>query len=199
MRFPLLPAAFAALCLSLPAAAQDVQVFGGKGTRAASTLILFGKNVAAGMSIQHGEPEWKPENDAMMDQLKGRLLRLGKDWWTTFTTSVAIEIGGKKIPAGSYLVGLECDKDGKFSLALLDSTKGMQQGAFPLEDQKTHLMNWKPDIVAPMTLNKDVSKEVVSKMSIELTADKKDPSKGMFTIAWGKHTLTAPMTISLGK
>lgn len=196
MRFPLLTAAFAAVCFSLPTAAQDVQAFGGKGTRAASTVILFGKNLMAGMSITHGEPVWKADNDAMIDQLKGKLLRLGMDWWTTFSTSVAVEIGGQKVPAGCYLLGLNCDKDGKFALALLDATKGMQQGALPFEHPETHKMNWKPDMLAPLTLNKDASKDVVSKMSIEITTDKKEPSKGTFTIAWGKHTLTAPVTIA---
>jgi hypothetical protein len=199
MRFPILTAALAALCFSAPTLAQDVQVFGGKGTRAASTLVMFGKDVMAGMSVTYGEPGWQDSHEKMLPELKGRLLRLGKDWWTTFTTSVAIDIGGTKIPAGSYLLGLQCDKDGKFSLALLDATKGMQQGAVPFENPQTKQMNWKPDMLAPLTFNQGTAKESVAKMSIELKADQTDPSKGTFTIAWGKHTLTAPMTIQLKK
>ena len=199
MRFPILTAALAALCLSLPAAAQDMQVFGGKGTRAASTLLMFGKGFGAGMSVTYGEPVWKDSINDEMDKAKGHTLRLGKDWWTTFTTTAAIEIGGTKIPAGCWLLGLHCDKDGKFSLTFLDATKGMQQGALPFSMSEDMSMNWKPDFTAPLTLNKDANKEVVSKLSIEVTADKKEPTKGMFTIAWGKHTLTGPMTIAVAK
>lgn len=201
MRLPFFTAALAALCFSLSATAQDqkLRVFGGKGTRAASTLLMFGEGVMAGMSITYGEPVWQDQYDGMLDGLKGKLHRLGKDWWTTFTTTTAIELGGQKIPAGAWLVGLQCDKDGNFGLTFLDATKGMQQGALPFPNQQTGEMNWKPDHVAPLTLNKGSAAEVASKMSIDIAADKADPTKGTFTIAWGKHTLTAPVVVHTKK
>ncbi|MBL8756040.1 MAG: DUF2911 domain-containing protein, partial [Planctomycetes bacterium] len=144
--------------------------------------------------VTHGQPEWKAEYDGMLDKLKGKTNRLGKDMWTTFATSVPVEIGGAKVPAGSYVVALHCDNDGKFSLAMLDSTKAMQAGAMPFGPQK-----WTPDVTCPLTLNKDVAKEVAAKMTMELKADAKDPMQGTFTLAWGKHTLTAPLAIHAGK
>ena len=197
MRLPFLTAALAALSFALPAVAQKVQVFGGTGPRAASTLILFGDNLAGGMSVTHGDPAWKPEYDGMLDKVKGKLNRLGKDWWTTFTTTVDLEIGGTMVPAGAYLVGLDCSAEGKFGLAFLEATKGMKQGALPFALPPQNEMNWKPDFIAPLQLNKDASETVVEKMKIELTSDKEDRSKGTFTIAWGKHTLTGAMQLHL--
>ena len=194
MRFPILSAALAALCFALPTTAQKVQVFGGQSERACSSLVLFGDNVMAGVTIVHGQPEWQAEYDGMLDKLKGKINRLGKDLWTTFMNSVDVEIGGTKIPAGSYVVGLNCDKDGNFGLAFLDASKAMKAGAMPFGPQK-----WTPDFLAPLTLNKDVGKEVVAKMTMELKADDKDPTKGTFTMAWGKHTLTGPLAIHLPK
>jgi hypothetical protein len=194
MRFPFVSAALAALCFALPATAQKVQVFGGNSTRACSSLVLFGDNVMAGLTITHGQPEWQPEYDGMLDKLKGKLNRLGKDLWTTFMSSVPCEIGGVKVPAGSYVVALHCDDKGQFALAMMDASKAMKDGAMPFGPQK-----WTPDVVCPLTLNKDVAKEAVSKMEMTLKADEAEPTKGAFTLAWGKHTLTAPIAIHIGK
>lgn len=189
-----LVAAFAALCLSLPAAAQKVQVFGGAAERASSSLVMFGENMMAGITVTYGQPMWQPEYDSMLDTLKGKLNRLGKDLWTTFLTTVPVEIGGAKVEAGSYVVGLMCDKDGKFHLALLDATKAAKAGTLPFGEQ-----TWKPDVLCPLTLNKDGAKEAAKKLTMTLAADDADPSNGTFTLAWGKHTLTGALKIQLAK
>ncbi|MBM4061540.1 MAG: DUF2911 domain-containing protein [Planctomycetes bacterium] len=199
MRIPFLPAALAALCFALPASAQKVEVFGGSGTRAASTQVLFGDGIMAGMSISYGQPVWQDSYDALTDQAKGRLLRLGKDWWTLFTTSVDVAIGGTKIPAGAYVAGLQCDKDGKWNLALLEATKAMKQGATPWPIDEEGTMNWKPDLLAPLQLQKGANKEPIEKLTITLAANGEDLQKGTFTIAWGKHQLTAPLAVAAAK
>ncbi|MFT4513167.1 MAG: hypothetical protein ACI89X_001735 [Planctomycetota bacterium] len=190
MRLPILSAALAAICLSLPATAQKVQVFGGNGMRANSSLILFGAELMAGITVTHGQPEWKDDYTNMLGKLKGNTNRLGKDLWTTFMTSVPISLGGKMVPAGSYVVGLNCDKQGNFALAMLDANKAMKKGAMPFGPQ-----NWKADVMTPLKLNKNVTKESVAKMTMTLASDKKDPMTGSFTLAWGPHTLTADLKI----
>lgn len=190
MKLPLLATALAGLCLTLSPRAQDVQVFGGTSTRACSTMVLFGKDLMAGLTITHGQPVWKDEYTGMLDRLKGKTHRLGKDLWTTFLTSVDVELGGTRIPAGSYCVGLHCDAKGAFSLALIDSGKAMKQGLLPFGPQ-----NWKPDALVPLKLSKDVADESIAKMTITLTSDKEAPTKGSLTLAWGPHTLSAPLQI----
>ncbi len=186
MRFPTLTAALAALCLALPATAQKVQVFGGNGTRAATTMILFGENLMAGVCVTHGQPEWKEEYDGMLDKLKGKLLRLGKDWWTTWSANTDVELNGVMIPAGEYICGLACDKDGKFTLALLDASQAMKQKLVPFGPQ-----TWQPTISVPLELKKGTAAAVVDKMTMTLKGDEKNPAQGTFTIAWGKHELVA--------
>ncbi len=194
MRLPFLATLAATVCLALPAAAQKIQVFGGQGERAASTIILFGEDLMAGMSLVYGQPQWKAEYDAMLDKLKGKKNRLGKDWWTTFTTTVDVEIGGAKIEAGSYVLSIACDQDGKFALAGIDAAKAMKKGQMPWGPQE-----WTPDFVAPLELHKDVADAVVEKLSMKLSANTEDPSKGSFEMAWGKHKLTAPLAIHIAK
>lgn len=185
----------AALALAvLPLSAQGVQVFGGNAQRAASTVVLFGDGVMGGLTLVYGQPEWRPMYDAMLDKLTGKINRLGKDFWTTFMTSFPVEIGGTKVPAGSYVVGLHCDDAGKFSLVLHDAGKAMAAGVMPFGAQ-----TWTPEYKLPLTLNRDTSKEAVSKMTMELKADGENLAKGTFTLAWGTYTLTAPLAIHTAK
>jgi hypothetical protein len=189
MRLPILSAAFAALCLALPVAAQ-VQGGSSTGTRAETRVMVYTPDFSsfAMASLTHGQPEWKAEYDGMLDKLKGKMNRLGKDWFTTLINSGPFEIGGTKLPAGNWVVGLQCDKDGKFALGFMDATKAMQSGTNPF-------MPWTPEHTAPLTLNKDAAKDVVSKMTMTFDAKKEDAGKGSFTLAWGKHTLTAPVQL----
>ena len=191
MRFPFVTAALAALCFALPTTAQKITGASATGTRAETRMMVFNDDfsVFAMASLTHGQPEWKAEYDGMMDKLKGKLNRLGKDWFTTLITSSEIEMGGTKIPAGSYVLGLACDKDGKFSLAFMDSTKAMKAGISPFSG------DWTPEFTAPLELHKDSAKEVVSKMTMKFDATKDGAGKGTFTLAWGKHTLTAAATL----
>jgi hypothetical protein len=190
MRFPRLTAALAALTFTLPVAAQKVQVFGGNSQRACSSLVLFGDGIMAGVTVTYGQPEWQPEYEQMLDKLKGKLNRLGKDLWTTFMNSCDIEIGGTKVPAGSWVVGLACDQDGKFGLAFLDATKAMQKGTMPFGPQK-----WTPDHTVPLELKRDASAEVAAQMRIELKADEQDPLHGTLVLSWGKHQLVGALAI----
>ncbi len=192
MRFPLFAGVVAAFVLALPTAAQ-VRVFGGDSERAATSQIVFGSDLAAGISIEHGQPVWKDEYDGMLDSLKGKLLRLGSNWWTTMTTSVDLEISGQKVPAGAYLLGLHCSEKGVFSLTFLEATKGLKAGALPFMMQGK--MNWKPDFTAELKLNKGAAEKVQKTMKMRVKVDGDDFDNGSFTLAWGKHTLTAKLAL----
>lgn len=194
MRFQLLTAAFAALSLALPGTAQKFSGMGASSTRGETRIMIATQDFSsfAMASVTYGQPEWQAKYDGMIDSLKGKMNRLGKDWFTTLITSSELEIGGTKIPPGSYICGLHVDKDGKFGLALMDSSKAMKDGVNPFTD-------WKPEIRAPLTLNKDVAKDVVKEMTMTFEAKAEDAGKGTFTIAWGKHTLTAPVQLNAPK
>ena len=194
MRIHFLTSTIAALCLALPTTAQKLTSGSVSGTRAETRILVYGENFNpfALATITHGQPVWKDEYDGQMDKLKGKVNRLGMDWFTTLTNSAEFEIGGTKLPAGSYIVGLHCDKDGKFALAFMDAGKAMKDGVNPF-------MDWKPEFTAPMTLNKGTAKESVAKLTMTLADEKGGGGKGTLTIAWGKHTLTAPVMLNTKK
>ena len=66
MRLPLLRAATAAICLTAATFAQQVQVYNFDGPRRASNLVLFRADMAAGVTVVHGQPEWKKEYDGCL-------------------------------------------------------------------------------------------------------------------------------------
>jgi hypothetical protein len=190
MRFPLTLCATAlAVGAFLAPAAAQVQIFGGVDPdRRASTVVMFGANFAAGASVSFSAPNWKDEYDGMLDQLKGKNARLGKNWWTSLDTSVALEIGTTKLEAGTYFLGLHVDNDGNFHLLVFDAKNAMKTGLMPFAPDR-----WTVETKAALKLNKDALKESSTKMQIVLSADASNPGAGKFAIHWGKHELMAPV------
>jgi hypothetical protein len=197
MRFQILAAAVAAV--TFVSARQEKQVFGGPDPdRRASTVFVSTDNGAlAGASISYSQAEWRDGHERMLEQLRaGPYTRLGKGWWTTFDTIGTLEIGGTKIDAGSYYLGLAVAEDGAFRLLLFDSKQTMKSGLLPATTA-LYRGEVKPEITAPLTLAKNSLKEVVARLEIEITADKNDPATGRFSIRWGKHELSAPVKFHL--
>ena len=183
----ILTAAVTAAFLSTSVSAQ-LELFGGAGVRA-STMVGYWSDAtqsATAVSIQYGQGKWKDEYNDRLDQLRGKRARLGKDWWTTFDTSLKLDFGGVTVPPGSYFLGLQCDQDGKFALVLLDANKAMAASAMPFLESA-----WKIDLSVPMTLEKGVLKQTVELMTIALEPGKDDQSKITLSITWGKHRLSA--------
>lgn len=191
-------AALAAASLLTPSLrAQGWQVFGGADPdRRAATMVLFheAEGAAAGVSVSYSQPMWKDEYDQQFDQLKGKNLRLGKNWWTSLDTSAALELGGTKINAGAYYLGLHCDQSGKFSLLVFEADKAMKTGLMPFMPEA-----WKGATKVPMQLEQGKAETVATKMDIKLEGGKDDPLQGKFVIHWGKHRLVADLRVHAGK
>jgi hypothetical protein len=175
---------------------QAQQVSGGPDPdRKASTVFVFTDHseTLAGASISYSQAEWRDSHESMLEQLRGGLyMRLGKGWWTTFDTIGTLEIGGTKIDAGSYYLGLAVSEDGAFRLLLFDSRQAMKSGLLPFTTA-LYRGEAKAEITAPLTFARNSLKEVVVKMEIEITAENDDPATGRFSIRWGKHELSAPV------
>ncbi len=188
-----LVAAVASVLFIAPALDAQIQVFGGPDEdRRSSTAVLFGANMMAGVSIDYSAPEWRDEYDAQFDALKGKNLRLGKNWWVSLDTSVALDVAGTKVEAGSYFLGLHCADDGTFSLMIFPARKAMKNGMMPFAPEQ-----WKGGSMATLKLNKNGLAETARKMVIAIEVDKKTPENGKLTIHWGKHELVADVKLDL--
>lgn len=199
MRIQLLAATLTALTFVPALHAQQV-IAGTDTDRRVSMVFVVSSNsseTVAGASIGYSPAPWRDGYDSMLETLKGaNYTRLGANWWTSLDTIGALEIGGTKIEAGSYYLGLAIDKDGAFSLLIFDSKQTMKAGLLP-GTTALYRGDAKPVIKAPMTFAKDSLLEVVVDLVIEITADKKDSTIGKLSIRWGKHELSAPVKFHL--
>lgn len=176
-------ASVVALALATAPVAQ-VQVFGGDSPRMSSTKMIFSAQfeMLGAICIQYGQPKWKAEYEEMADQAKGKSLRLGKDFWTTMNTTTGFTMGGVKVAAGAYYLGLKCDDKGAFSLLVIDAKKSDKNGWAPFNAEQ-----WEADYTVPLT--KSTSKETVEALTISVSGSTPDALE--LKVAWGTHSLTA--------
>ena len=199
MRIQFLTAILAALTSTPILQAQNVSS-GPDPDRRASTVSVSSESTGtlAAVSISYSAPRWQETYDEVLRNLQAsNYTRLGKGWWTTFDTVRALEIGGTKIEAGSYYLGLSVNKDGAFTLLIFDSKQTMKAGLLP-GTTALYTGEAKADSRAPLSLAKDALKETVVSMEIEISMDAKDPVNGRFAIRWGRHELSAPVKFQLG-
>lgn len=186
-------AALAAFLSFTPSLKAQIQVFGGPDPdRRGSSVFLFSDAMTVGAAISYSGPVWKDDYNQMLDKLRDKNLRLGKNWWTSLDTSIAMEIGGKRLEAGAYFLGLHCDKDGNFHLMVFGASEAMKQGLMPFAAD-----DWKGGVMIPLALHKDSLKEPAKTMVLAIEVDKQNPSNGTFSMHWGPHGLDAAVKFVL--
>lgn len=166
--------------------------------RIATTLVVSPPEQPpqAAVSICYGPATWRDGYDAMLPKLAGNYTRLGVGWWTTLDTIGPIEIGGVRLEAGSYFLGLAVAADGAFRLLVFDSRQTMQLRLLPATTA-LYRGEGKPVAKAPLVFAKDSLPAVVEKLQIELAGTAADPMAGTLSIRWGKHQLSAVLRLHL--
>ena len=178
---------------------SSIGAFGGETPdERASTRVLYwdsAEDSAAGeFAIDYGRPVWKSEYDdgTKFDAMtKGKVWRMGKDFWTVLDTSLPLKFSGREVPVGSYYLGIHRSTDGnQWSLAFIDPVKvraarldGFQIEKTPIEFKVP--MSFKP-VTAP-----------VEKLTITLHHTKEKPKDVTMKVVWGKMTLTTPIQVGL--
>lgn len=196
-------AAAAVLSMALPATGQEkkpaIIAFGSDSAERGTARVGYWnreKNVGAGgYFIDYGRPVWKKdyEDAARFDSMtKGKIWRLGSEYWTVLDTNVPIKISGVNVPTGQWFLGLERSQDGaSWSLVFVDPSKARTMQLDPSE------MNRVPvEFKAPMTL--EASPEVAEKLTLTLDVPKSDIRRSTLTIWWGKLQLKALVEASIG-
>ena len=166
----------------------------GPVTERGSTRVLYWspqKNMALGeFAVNYGRPVWKKdyEDTAKFDSgTKGKIWRLGKDYWTTLDTNIPLKIGGKDVAVGQYYLGLARSKDGAtWSLAFLDPSKirSMKLDAFEIE--RAPILFQVPVSTEPATTARE-------KLTIVLSYPKDNPKNVTMKISWGKLQVSVPI------
>jgi len=191
-----------ALSSLVPALAQQskpvIEAEGGSPDDRASARVLYWndtKHGAAGQfAIDYGRPVWKSvyEDPAKFDQMtKGKVWRMGSNFWTTLDTCLTLQISGKTITPGYYYLGLHRSSDGaKWSLAFIDPAKVRAGRVDAFDIEKVPVAFEVPMTIAP-------AKGKPEKLTIELTYPKDSYRRVMLSVAWGTLALTAPIEVTV--
>ncbi len=150
---------------------------------------------AAGQfAIDYGRPVWKSayEDPAKFDQMtKGKVWRMGSNFWTTLDTCLPLKVSGKAVPPGYYYLGLLRSQDGtKWSLAFIDPAKVRAAHIDAFDIRKAPIA-----FEAPMSVVKATSKP--EKLTMELSYPKDSIRKVTLRVAWGTLALTAPIDVTV--
>jgi len=196
--FAILAAASLAQQISQQTTAVCPLAEGGEPDDRASARVLYWDpkldQSAGQLAIDYGRPAWqkKYEDSATFDGMtKGKVWRMGSNFWTSLDTSLPLKISGKSVTPGYYFLGLARSADGtKWSLAFIDPAKvrAARGDAFEMERAKV-------EFEAPVTV--ETATSIVDKLTITFTYKKETPTKVSLNIAWGNFLAQAPVDVDV--
>jgi hypothetical protein len=177
-------------------APPPIVAFGSDSPERGTTRVGFWntrKDMGAGQfAIDYGRPIWKKdyEDAAKFDSFtKGKVYRLGSNFWTTLDTDMPLTIGGTKVPAGLWYLGLHRSEDGgTWSLVFIEPSKARGAHVDASEIGRAPI-----SFKAPMTVEQaSASKE---KLTIDLLFQRGNPKDVTLRIAWGNLQLSTPVLV----
>ncbi len=194
---------FAALLLVvLPASAQQqkpimVPEDGGLQERGSARVLYWGARAGKALgefAVDYGRPVWRKEYDdgAKFDAMtKGKVWRLGSNYWTILDTNLPLKVAGKQVAVGLYYLGLRRSADGRdWSLVFVDPAKVRVKRLDAFEIDRAPV-----EFEAPMTVVP--AGETTEKLTITLDYPKEKPKNVTLRVAWGKLRLSAPIEVTL--
>ncbi|HEV2424108.1 MAG TPA: DUF2911 domain-containing protein [Terriglobia bacterium] len=169
--------------------------------RGSARLLYWNETAdqAAGqIAFNYGRPVWRRdyEDPATFDSItKGKVWRLGSNFWSNLYTDLPITISGKSIKPGMYFLGLERSADGSsWSLAFIDPVKVRKAHLDAFQIQRATV-----EFTVPMNIEAAGS-TTVEKLTIVLTDLKADsPKNATLRISWGHLALSAPVKATVGE
>ena len=167
---------------------------GGTPDDRASARVLYWNtklNAAAGQfAINYGRPVWKRvyEDSAKFDALtKGKIWRLGSNFWTDLETTMPLKVSGREVPVGHYYLGLRRSADGaNWSLAFIDPGKVRAAHLDAFEIQRAPVQ-----FEAPMAVAQSQTK--AEKLTLTLSYPETNVRNVTLLLTWGNLALTAPI------
>ncbi len=199
----LLLASVVLLALSAPAEENKKGIIAEGGNlddRASARVLYWDQRVdaAAGQfAIDYGRPVWKQvyEDPVQFDKMtKGKVWRMGSNFWTTLETDLPLEISGRHIKPGSYYLGLKRSADGSgWSLAFINPPAVRKAHIDAFDIRKAPVA-----FEAPMTRD-PMSKEKAQKLTLTLSYASNDLRNVTLRVAWGNLQLKAPIKVELAE
>ena len=168
--------------------------------RASARLLYWNstaKAAAGQVAVNYGRPVWKKEYEdaAKFDAMtKGKVWRMGSNFWSNLYTDLPIEISGKRISPGLYFLGLQRSADGSsWNLAFIDPVRVRKARIDAFQIQRATV-----EFTAPMNTDTPGS-DTVDKLTIVLTHPESDMRDATMKVTWGHLALSAPVKVTVGE
>jgi len=181
-------------------AVREIEPEGGVLEERGGSRVLYWNTKVDGpagqLAVEYGRPEWKKayEDPANFDSMtKGKVWRMGKNFFTLLDTSVPLKISGKSVSPGYYFLGLKRSSDGaSWSLAFIDPNKvrAARLDGFVID---------KANVEFEVPVKMEKSNDITEKLSITLPYPEAKPTDVTFRLAWGNFVVTAPVEVTLTK
>ena len=167
------------------------------GERGTSRILYWDQQkdmAVAAVTVDFGRPVWNKALDdpARFDlATKGKVWRLGMDYWTILDSNVPIKIAGRDIPIGLWYLGLHRSDDGSsWSLAFIDPVKARRSRLDPFAMDTVPV-----DFKVPMTTEQAAG--MTEKLTLTLAAQKENMKNVTLRISWGRLQLMTPLQVLL--
>ena len=167
------------------------------GERGTSRILYWDQQkdmAVAAVTVDFGRPAWNKALDdpARFDlATKGKVWRLGMDYWTILDSNVPIKIAGRDIPIGLWYLGLHRSDDGSsWSLAFIDPVKARRSRLDPFAMDTVPV-----DFKVSMTTEQAAG--MSEKLTVTLAAQKENMKNVTLRISWGRLQLMTPLQVLL--
>ena len=165
--------------------AQGLVVKSGGERRSTRLLYTVGVKRPGEVYLHYGAAAWRESHGAEVVRKRDGRFRLGVGFWAALHTNIELELGGKRVPANIWYLGLHRSAAAEWSLTLMDSSKVARSGEISGATRDV-----KPDLEVPMQLERGLP--VVKDLRLEFVIDKKKFGGGSLHLRWGEFRLSAP-------
>ncbi len=161
----------------------------GSETRRTARATWLGLSGEQSVTLEYGQPEWRPDHERFMQQRSAVPLILGKGALTTLRTDVDLAFGAQKLARGRWYVGARRDEQQEWSLALFAADRVDASGR-----AATAILATEPDLRVPVRMTRE--DQSVELFEVTLTDSKRTPHNLDLAMAWGPYRLSVEIAAS---
>ncbi|MEO6596273.1 MAG: tetratricopeptide repeat protein [Planctomycetota bacterium] len=171
--------------------ATQTQVFAQSVDRKNARAAWFSRSGSPGqISIDYSPVPWADKYETLITSGKnqGKKWRLGADFWTRLDTSMDLQCGDVKVPAGYYYLTLEQRSPDNYVLAMHAAAAVRKQ---KLDASQAERLQGGIEVALAHKQGDEIAK------SLEIAVEMQDGSKteGSLRVRFGGHVLSAPFVV----
>lgn len=162
--------------------------------RREARLVFSSATGSAGqIALDWGPVAWKPEFEAHFtgQSLTERRWRFGKDFWTTWDSSLMVVFGDQKLPAGHYYVMLTRQPKGALALVFMEASIARDMR---LDAMLAHTT--RAGMEVPVTHDGTTTSQ--EQLELKFVPDPDQPTHARLEATFGGHRLSVPFTVEFG-